>query len=61
MTNAIVTKLSNRFFLDFFNSKEVYSIKGFDTERKARNYANKYGINLHSELPEGIKEFQYND
>lgn len=40
--------------LAFFNSKEVYSIKGFDTKRKALNYAKKYGYEIYSKLPEGI-------
>ena len=59
--NAALVKLGNRFFLDFFNSKEVYSIKGFDTERKAKNYAKKYGYTLHDKLPAHIHEFIYND
>lgn len=61
MTNAIVTKIGNRYFLDFFNSKEVYSVKGFDTERRARNYAKRCNITLHAELPQGVSQFQYND
>ncbi|MGI9159743.1 MAG: hypothetical protein ACR2K1_08325 [Saprospiraceae bacterium] len=37
----------------FFNSKEVYSIKFFDTERKARNYAKKYGYEI-CDLPSDV-------
>ena len=59
--NATITKISNMVFLNFFNSKEIYSIKGFDTYRKAKNYAIKYGYNLFDELPIDIKDFQYND
>ena len=56
---AVVKNLGNLSFLWFFNSKEVFSIKGFDTERKARNYGKKYGYELYNELPTGIKEFEY--
>jgi len=41
-------------FLHFYNSKEIYSRKGFDSERKARNYAKKYGYDVTETLPEGI-------
>lgn len=59
--NAAIVKLNGVFFLNFFNTKEVYSIKCFDTERKARNYAKKYGYTLHDKLPSFITEFIYND
>lgn len=58
MTNVAITKLSNMVFLNFFNSKEVYSVKGFDTERKAKNYAKKFNYNLVSSIPENIKDFE---
>lgn len=58
---ATITNISNMVFLNFFNSKNVYSIKGFDTERKAINYANKFGYTLFDELPEGINDFEYCD
>jgi hypothetical protein len=56
---ATITTISNRCFLNFFNSKEVYSIKGFDTVRKANNYAKKYGYTIFEKLPEGVKDFRY--
>ena len=46
-------------FLNFFNSKEIYSVKGFDTVRKASNYAKKYGYTIYEKLPEGVREFEY--
>ena len=61
MTKATITTVGNMSYLDFFNSKEVYTVKGFDTERKAKNYAKKWGIVLFDKLPENVKEFQYND
>ena len=57
---ATITTQSNRVFLNFFNSKEIYSIKGFDTVRKASNYAKKWGYEIYSKLPIEVKEFQYN-
>jgi hypothetical protein len=56
---ATIKTIGNQSFLDFFNSKEVYSVKGFDTVRKAKNYAKKYGYELFEKLPEGVKEFEY--
>jgi hypothetical protein len=56
---ATVTTISNRSFLNFFNSKEIYSIKGFDTQRKAKNYAKKWNIDLFETLPSEVKEFEY--
>ena len=44
---ATITTLGNMVFLNFFNSKEIYSVKGFDTVRKAKNYAKKYGYTVH--------------
>jgi hypothetical protein len=58
---ATITTIGNQTFLNFFNSKEIYSIKGFDTVRKANNYAKKYGYTIYSELPTGVSDFQYND
>jgi hypothetical protein len=58
---ATITTIGNQVFLNFFNSKEIYSVKGFDTERKARNYAKKYGYQLFDVLPAGVNEFQYCD
>lgn len=49
--NTHINKVGNQIFLDFFNSKEVYAVKSFDTERKARNYAKKYGYVVYEELP----------
>jgi hypothetical protein len=57
--NATISTLGNMSFLNFFNSKEVFSIKGFDTERKAKNYARKYGYTVFEKLPEGVKCFEY--
>ena len=58
---AFINQIGNRVFLNFFNSKEVYSIKGFDTIRKAKNYANKYNYKLVDKMPNYIKEFEYLD
>ena len=56
-----ITILSNVGFLNYFNSKEVYAIKGFDTERKARNYCKKYNVTIFETLPENVGDFQYCD
>lgn len=56
---ATITTLGNMVFLNFFNSKEIYSVKGFDTVRKAINYAKKYGYTVYEKLPEGVREFEY--
>jgi hypothetical protein len=56
---AIITTVSNMSFLEFFNSKEVYSVKRFDTVRKASNYAKKYSIELFEKLPDGVGQFEY--
>ena len=56
---ATITTISNMCFLNFFNSKEVYSVKGFDTVRKAKNYATKYGYELFDKLPNGVSDFDY--
>lgn len=61
MTQATIRIFGNMIYLDFFNSSEVYSIKGFDTLRKAKNYARKYNITLVDKMPNKIKEFEYND
>lgn len=58
---ATITTIGNMCFLNFFNSKEIFSIKGFDTERKAKNYAKKCGCQIFESLPEGVKDFEYND
>jgi hypothetical protein len=58
---ATITTLSNMVFLNFFNSKEIYSVKGFDTVRKAKNYAAKYGYTVYDKLPDSVGEFQYCD
>mgnify|MGYP003538981636 FL=1 len=55
MKNAAIKIMpSGIAFLRFFNSKEVYSRQLFDTARKAKNYAAKYGYTLHESLPENI-------
>jgi len=59
MTKAFLNNIGNMTFLGFFNSKEVYSIKGFDTQRKAENYAKKYGYEIHYKLPEGIEQYYH--
>lgn len=43
-SKATLKQVNNMFSLNFFNSKEVYSIKFFDTKRKAMNYAKKYNV-----------------
>lgn len=55
VTNVAIKKLGGMYFVDFFNSKEVYSTKGFDTERKAKNFCKKYGYKVHDRLPEGVE------
>ena len=47
-----ITTIGNQAFLNFFNSKEIYSIKGFD-------YAKKYGYAIFEKLPDGVKDFEY--
>jgi hypothetical protein len=58
---ATITTIGNMVFLNFFNSKEIYSVKGFDTIRKANNYAKKYGYTIFDSLPIEVKEFEYCD
>jgi hypothetical protein len=55
---ATITQIANMVFLNYFNSKEIYTVQGFDTIRKAKNYCNKYGITIFGELPSGVAEFQ---
>jgi hypothetical protein len=55
---AAIRTLGNRTFLDFFNTSRVYSIKGFDTVRKAKNYAARNGYTLYEALPAGVSEFE---
>ncbi len=54
MKATIKTTQNGYTFLKFYNSKEVYSIEGFDTLRKALNYAKKYSVILTDKLPENI-------
>lgn len=55
MKQAFIKTTANGYtFLHFFNSTRVYSMQGFMTERKAKNYAKKYQYQLHTELPNGI-------
>lgn len=42
---AFITE-SNVFILNFFNSKSIYNRKFFNTERQAKNYCKKYGIEI---------------
>lgn len=58
---ATIKTIGNRTFLNFFNSKEIYSVKGFDTVRKAKNFAKKYGYKIFDKLPEGVGNFEYCD
>lgn len=58
---ATITTMGNMTFLNFFNSKEIYSVKGFDTVRKATNYAKKYGYQIFDKLPSTVKDFEYCD
>ena len=58
MKKALLSNIGNMSFLGFFNSSRVYSIKGFDTERKARNYANKFGYEIFTELPAGVADYE---
>ena len=54
---ATITTISNKCFLNCFNSKEIYPVKGFDTVRKANNYAKKYSIEVFETLPTNVSEF----
>ena len=56
-----IKQIGNQFYLDFFNSKEVYSIKSFDTERRALNFVKKYNCELYHVLPFGITGFENNN
>ena len=58
MKKVFINKLGNMVFLNFFNSKEIYSVKGFDTERKARNFAKKFGYEVFEKLPAGIGQYE---
>lgn len=60
-TNAVARQIGNMAFLDLFNSRSVFAVKGFDTIRKAKNYAKKCGYQLHDQLPEGVAEYQNPD
>ena len=52
---AQIKTLKNGYtFLNFFNSTEVYARQGFDSLRKALNYAKKYGVELHETMPNSI-------
>jgi formamidopyrimidine-DNA glycosylase len=44
MTKVTVTTIGNQTFLNLFNSCEIFSVKGFDTERKAYK---REGLNCH--------------
>ncbi len=61
MSKAVMDVKKDRVFLDFFNSKEVYSIKGFDTVRKAKNYAKKFDVAIFEKMPDNIGDFQYDN
>ena len=52
-TAYLTTNAKGYTFINFYNSKEVYSQKMFTTIRKARNYAKKYGTEL-TAIPENI-------
>ena len=57
MKNVYLHITPNGFtFVNFYNSTEVYTQQGFDTERKAKNYAKKYGYTV-TARPEGIESF----
>lgn len=55
---ATITTIGNWSFLNFFNTKEIYSQKGFETVRKAKNYATKYGYEIFETLPTGVSQFE---
>jgi len=55
MKKAFIKTTANGYtFLHFYNSTRVYSLQGFDTERKAKNYAKKFDYELTTTLPDGI-------
>jgi hypothetical protein len=58
MKKVFIKRYGNMVFLNFFNSKEIYSVKGFDTDRKARNWAKKYGYEVLEQLPAGVSEYE---
>lgn len=52
---AIIKTTQNGYtFLSFYNSKEIYSRQGFNTLKKALNYAKKYKVDLTDKLPNNI-------
>jgi len=52
---AQIKTLANGYtFLNFFNTKEVYARQGFDSKKKALNYAKKYSTELVETMPEEI-------
>lgn len=58
MKQALLRKQGHEaYFLHYFNTTEVYSLNVFTTERKARNYAKKWGYTLVDKLPDGVKEY----
>ena len=59
MTKAIMTTKGQMTFLQFFNSTEIYSIKGFDSIRKAANFAKKNDITIFQNLPAEVTSFEY--
>ena len=57
---ATTNKLnSNMFTLNFYNSKEVYDIKYFDTLRKLNNYVKKYSVEVTNDN-KAIEVIDYN-
>lgn len=57
MKAFIKTTANGYTFLHFYNSTEVYSMQGFDTQRKARNYAKRHNVELTEVWPVGIQRF----
>lgn len=55
LNTAIKVTANGYSFLHFFNKSEVYSLKGFNTENKARNYAKKYGYTVHDAIPANVR------
>ena len=54
-TKVVLVELKNKMVaMNFFNSKEVYSQKYFDSMKKAQNYCKKYNYAIISKLPENI-------
>jgi hypothetical protein len=59
---ATINETNNMIALCFYNSKEIYSIKYFDTKRKAQNYAKKYNVQITDDNKQlEVNQYLYNN